>query len=1516
MNTPLNFHRPFLSILPCWAPMAASLLALAPLPARADWPNTNATKFVQMPDLTPNGMDIFFGNSPTILADDFICTNTGPISDIHLWISSLQNAPTTGGQFELSIWSDVPASPAGQPSHPGQRLWAEVFPPGQYQVVAPWATNLQEQFWNLDATPPQLLGPDNTLFQYNFYPKAPFTQTGSAAAPTIYWLGVSMVNNQPPQGWKTSPDHLAPDDAALGHYQPGTTTVTDWKELRDPRSTTSASLSFSFALTTLQPTNPCPLTVTCFLDRTVECGSPWDFNPPRVSSSCCGTNITVTVVSTITNGVCPQVITKTWLIADCNGTTNYCHQTVTVQDTTPPTLTCAPSKTVDCGVPWTFDDPTASDACCTNVTVSILSTVTNGVCPLSPMTITRTWLATDCCGNTNTCSQTVTVLCCPPPPCPDTNAVKFVQLPQVNNGLDVLASGAPGAAALVLADDFPCTNTGPITDIHLWGSWLGDQVDLNPTFWLGIYSDVPASTTGPSHPGALLWQQFFGPGQYSEGLAATGQEQFFDPTKSPPVIGLDTQVYYYCFFPTNPFVQKGSASAPTVYWLSVHAQPSVAGALFGWKTSTNRFQDDAVWGQWSGGPPTSGWQELVDPAGISLNLAFKLTTASNPCPVTVLCFLDRTVECGSTWDFNPPRVSSNCCGTNITVSVVSTVTNGVCPQAITRTWAIVDCNGTTQFCHQTITVVDTTPPVLTCANSKTVDCGVSWTFDPPTASDACCTGVTVSVLSTVTNGVCPQPLAVTRTWLATDCCGNTNTCSQTITVLCCPPVSTNKWVQYPDLLNGLDVLATQPAILADDFLCTNAGPITNIQVWGSWLKDAVDTNVQFTLAIWSDVPPPAAGGFSHPGRLLWSAVFGPADYTSALSHQGDERFFDPNPAGTGGILGPDTQIWWYNFNPKQPFCQQGSAKNPVVYWLSVSATTATNLFGWKTSTNHFKDDAVFGHVSTSGVPLGDWRDLHDPATGISLDLSFLLNNGPPTVDCEPVLRPKFVQWPDSTPNGLDVRATAPKILGDDFFCRIPGQINGITVWGSWLNDVVDTNAQFQLGLWTDVPGVPGTTNFSHPGDLLCTALFVPPQTVGTSLLRYQYRLDAANLRETFFDPDLPPPGGFIGNDTQIWRYDFYPFVPSCWRQRGLPCRPLTYWLSVSALTDTNKFLFGWKTSTNHWMDDGVYGHLDPNLNPLRDWKDLHDPRNKQSLDLAFALRSFPVIGINKDLKNTTSLPASCIEIVVAGLHEITWHYDGTPPWPNFQVTYVGGNTVLRWCGNTLLPGQITHVGFEMTGASLTIVSMHWLDAAGNAIGPAIQVGHHMLGNGTTLQLINNIVGAAVMFQGGTAEVYSNSPPSLDQMVLDGNRTPMATFPLPAQPMLIPDGGMDTITIPPSLIPDGAQFLLFITDLAPASAAGGPGGPKPNSSTATTDFVLLPLDTALRPAIEEIDASGDSVMITWTSVSGRTYRLQSKPAVDGAAWTDLGDVVASDADTSSTVPVGGTQSYYRVVLLPE
>ena len=147
------------------------------------------------------------------------------------------------------------------------------------------------------------------------------------------------------------------------------------------------------------------LVMTCAGNKTVECGSGWSFDPPAPNGACANTNLTLTILSTVTNGLCPQVITRTWLATDTCGNANTCSQTVTVVDTTPPILTCAGDQMLLQGSPWSFGWPTANDACAGNeVSVIVLDTTTNGACP---EVITRTWLATDLCGNASLCSQNV-----------------------------------------------------------------------------------------------------------------------------------------------------------------------------------------------------------------------------------------------------------------------------------------------------------------------------------------------------------------------------------------------------------------------------------------------------------------------------------------------------------------------------------------------------------------------------------------------------------------------------------------------------------------------------------------------------------------------------------------------------------------------------------------------------------------------------------------------------------------------------------------------------------------------------------------------------------------------------------------------------------------------------------------------------------------------------------------------------------------------------------------------------
>src|SRR5260221_2596446 len=94
---------------------------------------------------------------------------------------------------------------------------------------------------------------------------------------------------------------------------------------------------------------------------------------------------------------------------------------------------------------------------------------------------------------------------------------------------------------------------------------------------------------------------------------------------------------------------------------------------------------------------------------------------------------NKTVQLGTAWTFDAPSATDNS-GT-ATITILSTVTNtaGHCGKTFdaTRTWqATHTCSNLTP-CNPTVTVVDTTVPVMNCTSStnKTVQFGSAWTFD-------------------------------------------------------------------------------------------------------------------------------------------------------------------------------------------------------------------------------------------------------------------------------------------------------------------------------------------------------------------------------------------------------------------------------------------------------------------------------------------------------------------------------------------------------------------------------------------------------------------------------------------------------------------------------------------------------------------------------------------------------------------------------------------------------------------
>ena len=408
----------------------------------------------------------------------------------------------------------------------------------------------------------------------------------------------------------------------------------------------------AFSIVVLGDTTP-PI-ITCPPPQTNICGSAWAPIKPTAVDACCGAGVTVTLIAAITNtfAACDDLITFKWVATDCNGNQSApCNSIVHLIDPIPPVISCRGNYSIQCGSPLL--PPLATDNCCPNPTVTMVNVITNGTAPCS-YKLTITWQAQDCCTNTASCTEVVTII--------DTTP--------------------------------PTLTCAPNKTIECGAPW---------TFDPPVVFDACCGTNVT--------------------LAITGTT-------------------------TN------TAGAPCL---------TIA---------------------------TRQWQ-ATDCCGNTSPLCSQTVSIVDTTPPVITCATNKTVQCGSAWTFDPPTALDGCCGTNVTITVLSTVTNNPtpCPGTITRTWRATDCCNNSATCSQTVTNVDTTPPVLTCASNITVALGTSWTFTPPTAIDACCgTNLAITVLATMTNynGTNCQMIHH-RIWRATDCCNNFALCSQTVAVQYGPP---------------------------------------------------------------------------------------------------------------------------------------------------------------------------------------------------------------------------------------------------------------------------------------------------------------------------------------------------------------------------------------------------------------------------------------------------------------------------------------------------------------------------------------------------------------------------------------------------------------------------------------------------------------------------------------------------------------------------------------------------------
>ena len=116
---------------------------------------------------------------------------------------------------------------------------------------------------------------------------------------------------------------------------------------------------------------------------------------------------------------------------------------------------------------------------------------------------------------------------------------------------------------------------------------------------------------------------------------------------------------------------------------------------------------------------------------------------------------------------------------------------------------VTDLAGESDTCTATVTVEDTQAPSIVCPADATIECDQP--TDPSntgwaTAADACDPSPDVTYSDMVTPGTCPQEETITRTWTATDGCGNFRICLQRIEVVDTTPPIIHVVTATPDIL--------------------------------------------------------------------------------------------------------------------------------------------------------------------------------------------------------------------------------------------------------------------------------------------------------------------------------------------------------------------------------------------------------------------------------------------------------------------------------------------------------------------------------------------------------------------------------------------------------------------------------------------------------------------------------------------------------------------------------------------
>jgi len=437
------------------------------------------------------------------------------------------------------------------------------------------------------------------------------------------------------------------------------------------------------------------------------------------------------------NGCVDRDVVRTWTCTDSCGHSTPYTQTIHVGDEVNPELHGVPDDTtIECDAELPGYDVTASDNCDQQITPSPLFHNITGTC-LDSYTLNRTWTATDACGNSVSDYQLVHVQDTAPPSyndcdCSDASCVYCDRSFSCEDAL-------PGESAPSFSDN--CDDDVEVTPHH----------DTISGFCRFTYTKLFA-WRAVDNCGNTAWRN------YTYIVSDETLPTFTEAPENFSVSCDDVQPQNFPNYTDNCGIVTPSTDS---------SNTSVPGACQDY-TITNVYT-------------------IVDECDNGDSITQIITVFDNEAPVfdNLTDVNDFSVEC-SDLPLQPFNLTAHDnCGA-ATVALVRTPLDDSdnCPNTFQErwTWTATDACGNTANHSIIVSVVDTTPPqIVNAPEDETVSCDDIPCPANVTATDNCI-GLDFNFLETrSSNDTCDYTL--TRTWSASDACGNPASATQTIHVI-------------------------------------------------------------------------------------------------------------------------------------------------------------------------------------------------------------------------------------------------------------------------------------------------------------------------------------------------------------------------------------------------------------------------------------------------------------------------------------------------------------------------------------------------------------------------------------------------------------------------------------------------------------------------------------------------------------------------------------------------------------